>query len=87
LVNDNIEAGRNVVEALDAAGFPVEVAFWLYNSEQDRWKLWIGSSHARGDRGQAYLDVLKILNAVKEKKVLDLPRSDSRRQSIARSRP
>ena len=73
LVSEDIEAGRNVVAALDAAGFPVEAAFWLYSSDQDRWRLWIATPRARDDRGKAYLDVLKILNAVTDKQVLELP--------------
>jgi hypothetical protein len=72
-VSEDIEAGRNVIAALDAAGFPVEAAFWLYNSDQDRWKLWIGTPRARDDPGKAYLDVLKIMNTITDKTVLDLP--------------
>jgi hypothetical protein len=72
-VSEDIEAGRNVVAALDAAGFPVEAAFWLYNSDQDRWRLWIATPRAGEDLGKAYLKVREILDTVTDRKVLELP--------------
>ena len=69
LVSEDIEAGRNVVAALDAAGFPVEAAFWLYNSDQDRWRLWIASPRAGEDLGKAYLKVREILDTVTDRTV------------------
>ncbi len=36
-------AGRNLVQALDAAKFPVSGALWLFNPEADDWRLLIVS--------------------------------------------
>lgn len=73
LVGEDIAAGRNVVEALDKANFPVEAAFWLYDSTFERWSLWIATPRAGEDLGKAYLKVREILDAVKDRKVLELP--------------
>jgi hypothetical protein len=37
------KAGRNLLEALDAANFPVSGALWLFNPEADDWRLLIVS--------------------------------------------
>jgi len=73
LVSEDIAAGRNVIAALDEAGFPVEVAFWLYESNLDRWRLWIGTPRASGDLQKAYVRVANILSSVTDRRVLDLP--------------
>ncbi|MFZ1104723.1 MAG: hypothetical protein WAN86_18045 [Hyphomicrobiaceae bacterium] len=74
LASDDIAAGRNVVEALDKAKFPVEAAFWLYESNLERWTLWIATLRAAEDLGRAYLRVRQILDTVTDRAVLDLPR-------------
>ena len=74
LVGEDITAGHNVIEALDGAGFPVKAAFWLYNSDADTWKLWIGSPNAGRDLQRAYMKISEILSAVVDKPVLDLSR-------------
>jgi hypothetical protein len=73
LVSEDVAAGRNVVGALDEAKFPVEAAFWLYDSSKGRWRLWIGTPRAAGDLQKAYVRVAEILSAVTDRKVLDLP--------------
>jgi hypothetical protein len=74
LVSEDIEAGRNVIEALDKANFPVEAAFWLYESNLERWTLWIATPRAGGDLQKAYMTVLDILSRVSDREILDLPR-------------
>jgi hypothetical protein len=74
LVSDDIAAGRNVIEALDEAKFPVEAAFWLYESNRERWTLWIVTPRAGGDLQKAYMKVQEILDTVNDRNVLDLAR-------------
>jgi hypothetical protein len=74
LVSEDIAAGRNVVEALDQAGFGVEAAFWLYQTDLDRWALWLATPRAAGDLQKAYIKVREILDTVTDRRVLDLPR-------------
>lgn len=50
LVDRDVEAGRQVVQTLDRAGFPVTVAFWYYIAEEDDWRLKIASPRVR-ERG------------------------------------
>jgi hypothetical protein len=74
LVSEDIAAGRNVIEALDKAKFPVEAAFWLYESNFERWTLWIATPLAGRDLQKAYIRVREILDGVTDRDVLDLPR-------------
>lgn len=74
LVNEDIAAGRAVVEALDSGGFPVAAAFWLYDSERDVWKLWIGTPRAVKDLQKAFMKVGEILSSTTDREVLDLSR-------------
>ncbi len=39
LVDKQIEAGRELTERLDKAGFPVTASFWLYDSDENEWRL------------------------------------------------
>jgi hypothetical protein len=39
LVDRQIEAGRELTERLDKAGFPVTASFWLYDSDNNDWRL------------------------------------------------
>lgn len=39
LSNEMIAAGKNLVEQLDIDKAAIDRAFWLYNSEEKRWKL------------------------------------------------
>jgi len=43
LVGGPIEEGRALIERLDAAGFPVKGAYWLYDAERGRAWLYIVS--------------------------------------------
>jgi hypothetical protein len=73
LVTEDVAAGHNLIEALDAAGFPVKAAFWLYDSDTDKWTLWVGTPRAAKDLQRAYMRVGEILSAVPDRKVLELP--------------
>jgi len=39
LVNEAKEDGRRFLERLDAEGFPVTAAFWMYFEEAEQWRL------------------------------------------------
>jgi len=41
LVEKQIEAGRELTERLEKAGFPVTASFWLYDSDENEWRLTI----------------------------------------------
>jgi hypothetical protein len=43
LVEPYIEAGRELIMNLDASGFGVEAALWLYRPESYEWRLLIAS--------------------------------------------
>ena len=73
LVSEDIAAGHHLIEALDTAGFPVKAAFWLYDSDVDKWTLWVGTPRAAGDLQKAYMRVGEILSAATDRKALDLP--------------
>jgi hypothetical protein len=49
LVDKKIEAGKKLIEALDADGLVVRSAFWHYDSESDRWQLIIASPQVNRD--------------------------------------
>lgn len=72
-MTEDVAAGHNLIEALDAAGFPVKAAFWLYDSDTDKWTLWVGTPRAAKDLQRAYMRVGEILSAVPDRKVLELP--------------
>jgi hypothetical protein len=55
LVGPDIEFGEAVLSALDAAKFPVTVAFWLQRGDADRWELVI--STPRYGEKDAYLQL------------------------------
>ncbi len=39
LVNEQIEVGKKLIDALDRSKFNVVGALWFYSNEPDRWKL------------------------------------------------
>jgi hypothetical protein len=52
LSNEMIAAGRELVAELDQKGWLVKSAFWIFESEQNRWKLILSSPNVetRGPR-------------------------------------
>ena len=68
LVESDIQAGRDLVRALDGADLRIVGALWLYVSEIQDWKLLIVTPDI--DRGARDL----YLTAIKQKTSLDLSR-------------
>ena len=64
LVDVDIAAGKQVLQILDEAGFKVIVAFWLYTSEFEVWRLYIASP-AVDTEGitKAYVQLLSALRS------------------------
>jgi hypothetical protein len=65
LVDRYIEAGRRLLNALDAAHVDVDVALWLFEEERDSWKL-VLSSKQLTDLGplQAYKAIGAVLDGL-----------------------
>jgi hypothetical protein len=62
LVDSDIEMGREAVQILDGAKFPVTGAAWIYFSDADEWRLVIRTPVAGRDLRQAYLDLALALD-------------------------
>jgi hypothetical protein len=62
LVDQSIDEGRRVIEALDRSGFEVQSAFWFYVPASHKWLLYIVTPvvDALGPR-DAYARVQKLL--------------------------
>ncbi|MDP3896923.1 MAG: hypothetical protein Q8Q62_09630 [Mesorhizobium sp.] len=60
LVRSDVEAGLNLVHALDKKGFGVIAALWLYNSDTETWRMVIGYEGARKDLERKYLEAATI---------------------------
>ena len=43
LVNQEIEEGKRLMDALNAAGLSVDSALWIYSSERESWRLMLTS--------------------------------------------
>jgi len=43
LVEKDIQEGKELIEALDKAGFQVQAAMWFYFTDSDEWRLLIAS--------------------------------------------
>jgi hypothetical protein len=64
LVDVDITAGKQVLDILDKAGFKVIVAFWLYTSEFEAWRLYIGSPVVDAEGiTKAYIRLLSALRS------------------------
>jgi hypothetical protein len=57
LVSFDIEKGREVINALDRAGNPPEVAMWAMLPQYETWRFLLASSHIDG-----YVDLATQLN-------------------------
>src|SRR4051812_15386914 len=64
LVEHDVEVGRQLVQALDAEGFPVTAALWYYIADEDRWRLFIASPVV-ADRGSlaGYKEIHRVLDS------------------------
>ena len=77
LVTEDIEAARRLVAFLDANGFPVKAALWLYQSDADRWRFVIGFQEKRENVTSFYRDIAKLMNgAGRNLDLLDLYKVD-----------
>lgn len=67
LVNQKIEEGANLIRALDSRHYPVSAAFWLFDPDDNRWKLVIASPNydTNGPRS-VYRVIQKYVSAVSE---------------------
>ena len=64
LVDVDITAGKQVLDILDKAGFKVIVAFWLYTSEFEAWRLYIASPVVDAEGiTKAYVRLLSALRS------------------------
>jgi len=86
LVREEAEAGGELVRRLDAH-FPVRAAFWLKDSEEGRWYLYIASDQINDNTlNAAYGEVLRLADEM-DSPYLDpfqvklIPASDPRSQA------
>lgn len=76
LVRSEIDAGLNLIRALDERNYGVVAALWLYNSDMDSWRMTIAYQGARKDLEKKYLEAAIISADWREKNpeepILDL---------------
>ncbi|RUU28419.1 hypothetical protein [Mesorhizobium sp. M6A.T.Ce.TU.016.01.1.1] len=60
LVRADIDAGINLIRALDERKFGVAAALWLYNGDVENWRMVIAYRGARKDLEKKYLDAATI---------------------------
>lgn len=76
LVRSDIDAGLNLVRALDENGFAVVAALWLYNSDIDAWRMVIAYGGAKSEIEKRYLAAATVVadwrNANPEQPILEL---------------
>jgi hypothetical protein len=74
LVAPDVEAGKQLIPALDVACLDVKAAFWLYLEESEEWRLYIATPLVKeyGPR-EVYSRVLKVL---KESKISSIDLSE-----------
>jgi hypothetical protein len=60
-----IEAGRELVTALDSHGSEFEAAFWLMDDENGRWHLFLSSRSVKFDGSMAmYAEVREVISTL-----------------------
>jgi len=76
LVDADIEAGRKLIEGLDAAKVPIKAALWLYLPEFQRYQLMLASSvYDQAGPLEAYRTLVDVLRTLS-------PDDKSRLQSV-----
>ena len=62
LVGPDVEAGKQLIRALDASGLDVRAAFWLFLEEAEEWRLYVASPLVTelGPR-EVYSRILQVL--------------------------
>jgi len=74
LVSSDLEFGKHTLAALDAAHFPVTVAFWQYNEDDGDWTLVLGTPlYEKLGAKEAYLRRNKALSTEKPVALSELP--------------
>jgi hypothetical protein len=75
LVDEDINAGRELVQLLDESGFPVTAAAWIYFPDIEEWRLVVGTPRASQKLQDAYLDIAVAMDARGDlRKRIDLAR-------------
>lgn len=62
LVDDDQRLAERLVKFLDNNGFPLKAAFWLYKSEDERWRFVVVPKEKREDPWSFYLDFAERFN-------------------------
>ena len=65
LVAADIDTGQRLMEELARADYPAEAAFWLYDSDVERWHLWISTPKADVDLQEAYMSIHELVAKLK----------------------
>ena len=61
LLDADVKLGEKILEALDAAKFPISVAVWIL-TEEDGWELAVGTPlYDRGGPSEAYRSLIAAL--------------------------
>ena len=63
LVDIDLERGRVLLEQLEQSRFPVRAAAWVYESGNDRWRLYLVTSVEKQGLSEAYLSVAEAMLA------------------------
>jgi hypothetical protein len=63
LVDADIQMGRELVQILDQAGFPVTGAAWMYFPDVEEWRLVIRTPEAATNLQNAYLKMSAAMDA------------------------
>lgn len=75
LVSSDIDMGRDLIEILDKAGFPVTAAAWIYSPDIEEWRLRIRTPRAEKDLLGALREIASVTDAQGDLRVrLDLSR-------------
>lgn len=67
LVNEDIDGGKLLIEALDREKVPVSSAYWLYEPESERYRLCLATElYDRLGPLEAYRAIQRVLDKVPE---------------------
>lgn len=70
LVETDIAASRALVDFLEAHGFPLQAALWVYQSDAERWRFKVCPREHRQDLSTFYKDFAKAINAAGSPRIL-----------------
>ena len=63
LVGPDVDTGRKIIDTLDKAGRPIDVAMWAHLPEFEDWRLVVASKKINQESLRAgYLDILGLLD-------------------------